>query len=537
MLHFRMDMPLYLMVLYGSIMIVILLLLRGLLRNHLPKFVFPLLWGLVLIRLLIPFSLSSPISAPVPEWQIQLSENPSVVYLTSIAKDTAATSGSASEEAITYSSADGTDGLSLNWQLILTIIFGLGGTAAAGVLLSQKLRYSRKLKNSLLVEHNQTINAILRDMGMGYILVFTNDEIASPLVCGIFNPRIYLPAGMDFRNPQLLQHILAHETMHIKRKDNWFKAVMLISLCLHWYNPLVWLMSKFLSSDLEAACDAAVLRKTNADEQKNYAASLLLMAISGSRPTLLYSSFSKTEVEHRIKNVLSYKKTSALILVISVLFVLTSTIVFATGGQAPFSAYLSSYCSSTSSRWGVKAELARDIALGQNADLRAENIIFDVLETDTTNDPDNIANQIKTALAKEFRVEKSAFRLAVDLCLTEEEVLHEYGKQGITKGPDGFYLYKGEAVRTYTDEMLGLIQTQEKGAADISILRDRLGQITSVKVFREGDMEFDRRTKEIQRSHRFDTAISYDTAVVQDNNHLIEQVTAAKAKTETGFFR
>lgn len=521
MLHFRMDMPLYLMALYGSMMIAVVLLLRSLLRNRLPKFIFPLLWGLVLVRLLIPFSLSSPISAPVPEWQMPPSQEPTVYIVENTTTNVAA------QEGMVYSFAENSDGFRLNRQRVLMSVFLLGAAATAGILLSQKLRYSRRLKNSLLVEHNQIINTILRDMGMGHILVFTSDEIATPLVCGVWSPRIYLPAGMDFRQPQLLWHILSHETMHINRKDNWVKAVMLFALCLHWYNPLVWILSKCLSSDLEAACDAAVLRQIGVDERQGYATSLLSMAISGNPSTLLYSAFSKTEVERRIKNVLGYKGATAFVLTLSMLFVLGTTIVFATAGQAPFSAYFSSYCASTSSQWGAKAELTRDIAFGENADRRADNTILDVLNADTSNDPDIIANQVQTALAKEFKVEKSAFQVVVSLCLDEDTVAQEYKNQGITKGTDGLYLYKGEAVRAYTDEMLGMVQTQEKGVVDISVQRNRLGEITSVTVLRKGDAEFDQRTKEIERSNRYNTVISSGT--------VTEQVTVIEDKIGGNF--
>ncbi|QIB68560.1 hypothetical protein Ami103574_04140 [Aminipila butyrica] len=530
MLHFRMDMPLYLMALYGSIMIVFLLLFRACLQNRLPKLVFPLLWSLVLIRLLVPFSLSSPLSAPVPDWPLPLS-NTSTVYVSDIAQGTAPTDTSTMESAA-YSMTNNTDSSNLGWQPVLITLFGLGAITTAGILLRQKLKYSRRLKNSLLVEHNQTINRILRDRNMGHILVFTNDEIASPLLCGIFHPRIYLPAGMDFQQVQTLQHILAHELMHIKRKDNWLKAVLLVALCLHWYNPLVWFMSKCLSSDLETACDGAVLRQLHGDERKSYAASLLAMAITGNRSTLLYSAFAKTEVERRIRNVLTYKKTTSFVLAISVLFVLTGTVAFATGGQAPFSADLSSYCSSTASRWGVRAELTRDIALGQHADQRADNKIFDVLESDTSKDPDIIASQVKAALAKEFNVEKSAFQLTVNLCLMDEEILQEYANQGITKGEDGFYLYKGESVRTYTDKMLGSVQTRENGAVDLSVHRNRLGQITSVTALKEGDREFDHRTKEIKRSQQ---EVFYNTSTTQDNASLAEQITVVQAEKGSGF--
>lgn len=514
MLHFRMDMPLYLMAMYGSIMIAAVLLLRFFLRNRLPKFVFPLLWSLILIRLLVPFSLSSPFSAPVPQWQMQLSEASAayVVEDKASAREITLASPATAIETTTdgthYSIAESSGSLLTYDRFFLIGIFGLGTLTTAGVLLSQKLRYSRKLKNSLLVEHNQTINAHLRDMGMGHILVFTNDEIASPLVCGIWNPRIYLPGSMDFRQSQLLRHILAHETMHIKRRDNWLKTVMLIVLCLHWYNPFVWFMSKCLASDLEAACDAAVLRQVGVDERQSYAVSLLSMAITGNRTTLLFSAFSKTEVERRIKNVLSYQKATALMLALSMLLVFFSTVAFATAGQAPFSAYLSSYCASTSSRWGVKAGLARDITLGENAGKRADNVIFDVLETDTSNDPDAIANQVKGALSKEFGVEKGAFRIEVDLCLTEEDVSQEYKNQGISKGPDGFYRYKDKAVRVFQDEMLGSVQTREVGMVDISVDRDRFGRIISLTVLKEGDPAFDRYTKEMEINQRYNTSLS-----------------------------
>jgi len=527
MLHLRMDMPLSLMALYGSAMIVIVYVLRRFLRNRLPKFVFPLLWGLILIRLLVPFSLSSPISAPVPDLRLPESE----VGAQAVLQGTA-TSSVGSEEAVTYYSYGGGSGLTpFNWQLALTVAFGLGAAATAGALLTQKLRYSRKLADSLLLEHNPTINAILREMGMGHVLVFSNDAIASPLVSGIVHPRIYLPASMDFRQTVQLRHILVHESMHIKRKDNGLKAIMLLVLCLHWYNPLVWLMAKCLASDLEGACDAAVLKQTGAEERKSYAASLLAMAITGNRSTLLYSAFSKTEVERRMKNILTYRKATAFMLTLSILLVLGGSIGFATGGQAPFSADLSSYCGSTSSKWGVKAELARDIALGKQAGERADQAILAVLAADSSDDPDSIADQVKTALAKEFGVEKSGFRLRVDLNLSPEQLAKEYVGLGLTAGADGFYRYQGEAVRFYQDAMLGSLHTRDEGTVDISIHRNRLGEITSAMALHKGDSEFDRRSQEIARNQRELKSLSSQSITAQENNSLAVPGTANGAET------
>lgn len=537
MLHFGMNMPFYYMALYGSIMIVIVLLLRAFLKERLPKFVFPVLWGVVLLRLLVPFSVSSPLSLPVPSVSFLsglFPDNPSVAE---VVEDTAQEQYVAHYEAFLSEgmseSVSGTDvsmdnsttfiegnidnsptfaeenivvegstdfRLQMQNVSVLPPLYLLGLAVVAGILAWQKYCYAKKLKGSLLMEHNETVNNMLRELNMGHVLVFTNDEIASPLVCGLLAPRIYLPTRMDFQNTVLLHHILSHETMHIRRRDNWIKAVMLIALILNWYNPLVWIMSKCLASDLEAACDAGVLERCDEEGRKSYAYSLLAMAITGGRSTLLYSAFSRTEVEKRVKSIVHYRKATAVTLLFSFLFLMGSTVVFASGGQAPFSSYLTPYCAGAYSRWGVKAELGRDIALGKNAGDRASEAIFSVLRADTTEDPDILEQEIKAALGEEFGVEKGAFIVELNLCMSREEVEAEYEPWGLTLGTDGFWLYEGEQIRTYEDKILGSYQSRREGTADISVQRDRLGNITSVTVWHEGDREYDERTGRIEQN-------------------------------------
>ena len=544
MLHFRMNMPFYLMAFYGSVMIAAVLLLRALLKNKLPKFVFPTLWGVVLLRLLVPFSLSSPLSLPVPAGLTGLSEA-FAIYEDEMARATEnlpqTQSGTAGSE------ATGGDGTARTWasespgspstdnniavveevvmegssdyimdtgisflprsfflrsnslRNALPVLYLLGLAAVAGILAWQKIIYAKRLKGCLLMERNETVNGLLRDMGMGHVLVFSNDEIASPLACGLIGPRIYLPTRMDFGNAVLLRHVLAHEAMHIRRRDNWVKAVMLAAIVLHWYNPLVWLMAKCLASDLEAACDAAVLKKYDTDQRKSYAYSLLAMAVSASRSSLLYSAFSKTEVERRVKGILAFRKASAFAVLLSVLLLAGGTVAFATGGQAPFSHALTSYCASSGSRWGVKVEITRDIALGQHPQKRAEDAVFSVLDADASQDPDIIQEAVQAALAREFGVERSAFDVSVSLCLDAETVDAQYAEWGIERLDNGFLRCQGEQVRTYRDEMLGSYQSREDGGVDIVVRRNRLGEITAVDAWHAGDEEYDRRTKELER--------------------------------------
>ena len=616
MLHFRMDMPFYLMVIYGSIMIIAVLLLRGLLKNKLPKFVFPALWGMVLLRLLVPFALSSPLSLPlVPEnplgeglmeavtlmedtaepstgTQVPAKDIMNSVYFSdydnrnrssakaggsgadgsakiggsgidgsaktrgsdirgSNADGSAKAGGSGAddstikaggiwaqgtslqyigtvtaadtivgEEASGYARLDNWVPATFRWQKLAIVAYFLGAAVTIGILGRQKYSYSKKLKNGLLMEHNETVNEMLRSRNMGHILVFTSDEIASPMACGLLNPRIYLPTRMNFQDKELLGNIFAHETMHIKRRDNWVKAVMLAALCLNWYNPLVWIMAKCLSSDLEAACDEAVLRQCGQEGRKEYARCLLSMAVTGGRTTLLYSAFSKTEVEKRISSILRYKKMTVFALIFSVLFMAGSAVVFATGGQAPFSSRLTSYCAGGYSRWGVRVSVTRDVALGKNAEERAEEMVFAVLREDTSEDPEIIGAALRSGLSREFGVEKRAFEVDISLCLSPEEVEEEYLGWGMTKGEDGFWLYQGEKIRVYSDKMLGSYQSREEGTADVTVERNRLGEITAVTVLRQGDSGFDERTRRIeeyrQRRYGSGNEISYGVAEQED---------------------
>ena len=523
MLHFGINMPFILMMLYGSLMIVLVLLFRIPLKKRLPKFVFPILWCVVLVRLLVPFSFSSPLSIKVSEDSFLSTVTEAVVN--TFTEDIAVTATTAYQEevaevlpgrladaaaitevpdglviesfavetateatAITLNYAERNEFLSAVKSIPLGAIYFLVFLITSGILLFQKYRYTVRLKNRLLIEHNETINTLLREMDMGHILVFSNDEIASPLTCGLLKPCIYLPTRMDFGNRELLRHILMHETMHIKHRDNWIKTFMLAALCLNWFNPLVWLMGKCLASDLEAACDEAVLKHCqDEEERKNYAFSLLSMAITGNRTTLLYSAFSKTEVEKRIQNIMHYKKASVFLLTAAILFITCSTVAFATGVQAPFSPYLTSTCASDGSRWGAKVYLTRDLTLGKDAQKRAEDIVFNVLRADTDSDPIRMDEEMRTALSEEFHVEKNAFRTDFFLCLDDETLEEEYASWDLTRDESGFYLYKGEPVHIFADDMIGRYYSQPTGTFDITIIRNRFGYITDVMVQRPED--------------------------------------------------
>lgn len=514
MLRFTMSMPLQMMALYGSVMILIVLFLRLLLKKKLPPMVFPALWGLVLVRLLVPFSLSSPLSAPLPSWlqqPVSYSSNAAVTgsVIVQEANTTALVNGTQQATETLFAQPDFR-------PVALAIVFALGCAATAGLLLVQKRRADRQLKDSLLVEQNATICDVLNQTKLRNVLVMTNDHIASPLVKGIVSPRIYLPAGMDFANTTVLRHVMLHETMHIRRKDNWLKLVLLVTLCLHWYNPLVWLMAKMLCADLETACDAAVLRQSGEEQKNQYAYSLLTMAVAGRSGPLLYSAFSKTEVERRITGVLRYHKTTMAVLAVSAVLVFCSGTVFATVGQAPFDSAFSSFCASTNSRWGAEVSLTRDITTGENAQKRVDTAVLQILAADQTADPAQLSRQIAAAVAAEFGVEPSAFSVKMQLCPTEEALAAEYAAQGLVLQANGRYFYRDKQVRDYEDLLLGAVQTNEDGEVDITVERDDKGNIVAVQHKMAGDALFDQRTREIELAKSARNIAVDGAAVTQD---------------------
>ena len=251
---------------------------------------------------------------------------------------------------------------------------------------------------------------------------------------------------------------------------------------------------------MEAACDAAVLKKCDEDARKEYAFSLLAMAVSASRTSLIYSAFSKTEVEKRVKNVLSYKKMTFLVLLFTVLLMAGSMTAFASIGQAPFWSDLTAFCSSDNSRWGVDVSITRDIALGKNAQERAEDVVFSVLRTDETGNPEVIEDKILTGLAKEFGVERRAFHVETSYMISDELLREDYEAYGLSAADgNASWTYQGEKIRAYKDEMIGRYYSKEDGTVDVYVQRDNRGEITSVDVFHEGDPEYDERTMRIER--------------------------------------
>ena len=134
--------------------------------------------------------------------------------------------------------------------------------------------------------------------------VYLSDKIKTPALYGIIKPKIILP--MEYEDSEL-HYILMHERAHLKRKDNLLRLLAFVVVCLHWFNPLAWLILKLLYSDIELACDELVLSKCNEAERKAYAYTLLHAA---EKTSVFAASFGGAKIRLRIENILSYRKVS-----------------------------------------------------------------------------------------------------------------------------------------------------------------------------------------------------------------------------------
>ena len=147
------------------------------------------------------------------------------------------------------------------------------------------------------------------------------------------------------------------------------------------------------------------------------------------------------------------------------------------------------------------------------------------MRADTTNDPDILEEQIINALSREFHVETSAFALDLSLCLDREELFEEYAQWGLVRREkeNDVMLYNGESIRTYSDKTLGRYMSQQKGAFDITVERNRLGYITAVHAFHEGDMEYDRRTRELEQSNwKYSRTVTDSHEITETADNVIQ---------------
>lgn len=315
-------MSLWEMSLSGAVMITAIMILRTLLINQLPKKTFLILWGIVMVRLVIPFTVPSVFSvySLMPEKEqimnMQINDvhgnlNTTIDTMTQVVK------------------VDTTTGISIVW-----IIWLIGLCICAGYFLIAYIKLYREFQMSFPIKNQQTEQWLELHNEKRQIDIKQSDRITAPISYGIHHPVILFPKRTNWEDMSVLQYVLEHEYVHIKRHDSILKLFVTAILCIHWFNPLVWVMYVLFNRDLELACDECVIRRFGNNSKSTYARTLISMEEQKSGLMPLCNNFSKNATEERITAIMKTKKTTIITLILSAIVIIGVAGFFATSASA-----------------------------------------------------------------------------------------------------------------------------------------------------------------------------------------------------------
>ena len=223
---------------------------------------------------------------------------------------------------------------------LLTTIWLVGLALSGLFFIVLYVKQRRKFLTSLPLENEFLANWQQTHKLKRQIRVRSSDQIATPLTYGILSPVILLPKNMNWLDEKGLSHILAHELIHIKRFDALKKLLLAAVLCVHWFNPLVWLMYILFNRDLELACDEGVIRLFGEEAKPQYAFTLISAQEQLAYPPL-HNAFGKYAIEERIHAIMRSRKASFAGILAAFLLVVSITMIFATSAAADSSYDLS----------------------------------------------------------------------------------------------------------------------------------------------------------------------------------------------------
>ena len=292
--------------------LVLAVLVLRLVSKRSPKWMNVLLWGIVALRLVLPFSVESalsliPSAETVSPAVVQFDPAPTITSGVSIIDN--AVNPSLSEHFAAVPT------MSVNplyvWTEIAGWVWLIGLGAMLLYALVSYLRLRRRVSVSLCVREN----------------IYLCDAISSPFILGVVKPRIYLPSGLD---EVQRQNVLSHERAHLARRDHWWKPLGFALLAVYWFNPALWLAYTLLCRDIELACDERVIRTMDESAVKTY--STVLLACSMPRKAVITCplAFGEIGVKERVRNALHYKKPAFWVVAASVAVCVVVAVCFLT---------------------------------------------------------------------------------------------------------------------------------------------------------------------------------------------------------------
>lgn len=302
----------------ASWLILAVLVLRFVLKKA-PKWVMPLLWGVVALRLVCPFSIESalsliPSAETIPSEIVTETREPVLYEQATLDIVTNPTLPSAAEVPV---------GVSRQQAQVDFNIYSVLWLAGMAALLVHALVSAGKLKRKLATA------ILLRDN------IYESEFVDSPFVFGVVKPNIYLPMHMD---EGTAAYVIAHERAHLARRDHWWKVLGYLVLALHWFNPLVWVAYILFCRDIELACDEKVVKGLDGAARADYSQALLSCAAPKRAVAACPLAFGEGNIKMRVKSALHYKKPAFWVAAAAVLAVVIVAVCFLTNPKSDIDA-------------------------------------------------------------------------------------------------------------------------------------------------------------------------------------------------------
>lgn len=320
----------------------------GLLLRRAPKWTRMLLWALVALRLILPFTLESPLSLVPEKASVTLvtdaTEHERSEAISTEGQGVPLIPDSAPSPVIPNPPENGPitpsepimDAKPSEQAPIVDIVpktvytepvKGEDKAISIGLALSIVWIAGMAIMAGYFAITYITMRVRLRDAVHGEGRVWYSDRIGEPFVFGIIRPRIYMPFSVSEKDAP---HVLAHENSHIKRGDHIVKPLAFLILCVHWFNPAVWLAYLLFSRDMELACDEAVIRGMDEDKVNEYSHALVTLSTKNSFISLHPISFGGANMKNRLKNILNYKKPTLWIIIVAIILCIAVAVCFFT---------------------------------------------------------------------------------------------------------------------------------------------------------------------------------------------------------------
>ncbi len=317
------------MSLSGAVMILVIVALRALAIHRLPKKAFLVLWGVASARLLIPYSFRSAFSIYSLLGRLTTTaetvrdDNPVVPFAPM----------AAAYKVMPMPETAVTDNGALFPVDPWVVVWAVGALACAVFFGMAYLKCRKEFRASLPVR-NEYVKVWLSEHRIyRAIEIRQSGRISAPLTYGVFHPVILMPKTADWDDLNTTRYVLAHEYVHIRRFDALTKLILTATLCVHWFNPAVWIMYALANRDIELSCDEAVIREFGERTKSAYAMTLIRMEETQSGLNPLCNNFSRNAIEERIIAIMKIKKTSPAALIVAVALVVGVIIAFATSAK------------------------------------------------------------------------------------------------------------------------------------------------------------------------------------------------------------